>query len=73
MARTTILAAPGLGMIHGTAGATESLLYDRRANGCAQRGERLVRVPRRMVRDYHGRWLVGQGKLQDASRRSVRP
>jgi len=67
----TILAAPGIGMVHGTFGADETLLFDRRSDGYAFPGERLVRVPRRLVRDYHGAWLMRGSKLGEAARRAA--
>ena len=63
----TILAAPGVGMIHGTYGADETLLYDRQANGDAFPGEHIVRVPRRFVRHYHGRWCLQNSMLKSAA------
>ena len=61
-----ILAAPGVGMIHGSYGSDQVTLSDRRANGEAFPGERVVRVPRRAVRTYHQRWLLEGSLLVDA-------
>lgn len=63
----TILAAPGIGMVFGTYGATQALLTDRQTNeGCAFSGEHLVRVPRRFVRTYHQRWCMERSMLKEA-------
>lgn len=63
----TILAAPGVGMIFGTYGADDNLLYDRIANCEAFPGEHIVRVPRRFVRDYHQRYLMIGSRLNEAA------
>ena len=55
MSYRTILAAPGVGMVKGTYAATATSLTDRKANGDAFPGERVVRVPRRFARDRHRR------------------
>jgi len=70
--RQTILAAPGVGMIHGTAGADGTMLSDRIANGEAYEGERLARLPRRLTATGHGCWLVERGYLEAAAQRSTR-
>jgi len=62
----TILAAPGIGMVHGTFGAGAMLLGDRIANGDAFPGEFVVRVPRRFVRDRHQRYLMSWSRLDEA-------
>ncbi len=69
MITRSILAAPDVGMVHGSFGADAALLADRVADGDAFPEERLVRIPRRFVRDYHGAWLVSRSRLRDAAKR----
>ena len=47
-----IIAAPGIGYVCGTLGATYLRLWDRISDGAAFQGERLVRLPRRPYREW---------------------
>ena len=68
MSYRTILAAPSVGMIHGTYGDEHIALRDRIANNESFPHEVVVRVPRRFVRDETGRYYLSRSNLLAAIR-----